>query len=63
MGKESTAMHRFITKECRANKGDAQCLAEVINEAQVMTGALLNGWGPRADIKIHVKVLLEKLGE
>lgn len=60
MSKIVTAMHRFITKECRANKGDDQCVEEVIDEARAKTEAILTGWGPDADIKVHIKVELEK---
>jgi hypothetical protein len=56
-------MHRFITKECRANKGDDKCREEVIEEANATVGQILNGWGQDADIKIHIKVILEKPGK
>jgi hypothetical protein len=63
MSKQITAMHKYITPQCRANKGDDQCRKEVIDEADKIVKGLLDGWGADADIKVHVKVILEKPGE
>lgn len=59
MSKEIIAKHRFITDECRHNKGDEQTRQEIGYDVRCALDDLLASWPTGQGVKIHVRVSVE----
>jgi len=49
-------VHRWITDECRNNKGDDACKSEVLGEVSEALDKTLAGWPQDSGVVVHVAV-------